>query len=412
MKLTKLLFFMTALIVLLTACASVGGEGTTTTTATATTTTMALGMGHPDSDYPDYSRAYYPEFSIGKSLSLLADPNAYETWQNQFESNGGTRWQQEYNVYNLIVELQIPRSAVEELCEKDKRNGRNPEFSEDVIELLYNGTPEEVHAYFAMPHSLVMGTKVFSPRWLVEHTVEEHRAAGITAEIFAENFEKVSGGCYKEEQRQNLREKLGGTYTTTGVPVTTATLYPFTTAFPYTRPTELPPPKGGGCDTSRYVQTFVPAFSMSSGLEKLVDGAAYEAWFNTFKTEEGPGLRVEFNVYTFLKDFNIPRATVEEICRKHEELYGSEFFTREELDVLYNGTENEVYAFFANPAGIVIGKTVYPPKWLAEHSVEEYREAGITAAMIDEKWDAIVAVCTQQNRTAELQAILQKKNQL
>ncbi len=199
-------------------------------------------------------------------------------------------------------------------------------------------------------------------------------------------------------------EQGGGTTTTTAAPTTTTTQTTTTTIQP-----EQP---GVGGDMSFYSRTYVLEFSMESRLWSLVDKDEFDAWMNSFEDFGGKRSGVELNVYSFIKEFGIPREMVEDICRKYKENFGGDYFTDKQVEMLYNGKEEEVYAFFANPAGIMIGKTVYPPRWLAEHSVEEYKEAGITAAMIDEKWDEIAIACAEQHKLKELEIILEKKNQL
>ncbi len=100
----------------------------------------------------------------------------------------------------------------------------------------------------------------------------------------------------------------------------------------------------------------------------------------------------ELNIYTFMKYFNIP---VED-ARKA--LYNAAdtktgvpgiTLTREEADIILTMDIEKITAAFANPYAIVKGTAIYSPKWLLEHSFDDYRAAGITKDDIREKYGLI-----------------------
>ena len=63
--------------------------------------------------------------------------------------------------------------------------------------------------------------------------------------------------------------------------------------------------------------------------------------------------------------------------------------TREEADIILTMDIDRITAVFANPYAIVKGTAIYSPKWLLEHSFDDYRAAGITKDDIREKYGLI-----------------------
>ena len=63
------------------------------------------------------------------------------------------------------------------------------------------------------------------------------------------------------------------------------------------------------------------------------------------------------------------------------------------VEVLYTGTELEVYRYFANPYAVMVGKEAFSPQWLATHTADEYREVGITYELINAELMDILSVC-------------------
>ena len=93
-----------------------------------------------------------------------------------------------------------------------------------------------------------------------------------------------------------------------------------------------------------------------------------------------------FNMYNFIKDFSI---TKEQFTNRKTPADDPDKFTEKELDLLFSGKQEEIYAYFCNPYGLTIGEYFYPPKWLYVHSLDDYIKAGITAEMLEPKLNAI-----------------------
>lgn len=165
-----------------------GGVGTPPvslpTTNAPTTTTQPIGIGG-DSPYPrnPFAERFWPDTAFEADKAMGYD--AYMTWTAQFYYNGGERPIEEWNVYNLIHENDIPREAVERLC-AEVRALREPDdaavMSEADIEMIYTATKAEAYQHMAAIYAVAVGEKVYSAAWLATHTVHEYLAAGMTVE--------------------------------------------------------------------------------------------------------------------------------------------------------------------------------------------------------------------------------------
>lgn len=142
-------------------------------------------------------------------------------------------------------------------------------------------------------------------------------------------------------------------------------------------------------------------FYLSQSVIDLVSENEYIQWCNTFEDAGMGGTRnpKDCNVYTFLKEFSIPRASIEEICAKYKEaIPDSEYFTTEQVEMLYNGTELEVYQYFANPHAVLVGKYAYSPKWMVKHTAENYLAEGITYEILSAEMDDLLVPCNEEER--------------
>lgn len=156
----------------------------TTTVAPTTTTTQPIGIGG-DNPYPKkpFEERFWPESAFDVSEAMGYD--AYMKWTEEFYYMGGDRPVEEWNVYNLIHENNIPRETVERLC-AEVRAFREPDdaavMSEADIELLYTGTRAEVYRHFTAIYAVTVGETPYSAFWLATHTAEDYLAAGMTVE--------------------------------------------------------------------------------------------------------------------------------------------------------------------------------------------------------------------------------------
>lgn len=109
---------------------------------------------------------------------------------------------------------------------------------------------------------------------------------------------------------------------------------------------------------------------------------AFEDWVETVKNTD------ESTIIGFINHFQISK---EDFKAAHNQLYEPKF-TDEEIDVIYSNDKALIADHFMNPNCIRVGDEIYTPKWLATHSLDQVKAAGITAEAIESsmnKWEGI-----------------------
>ena len=196
---------------------------------------------------------------------------------------------------------------------------------------------------------------------------------------------------------------------TTSPPIVTTTDPPTTTT-----PSSDSDSSGiGGVDGNWYFQAeHADRYEIEYRMISLVGKDIYAEWKNDFKfvNPSGTRERSDFNSYTLLRELNVPREDVEAMCERYENNFpGNVYFTDEQIEAIYNGTDEDLLRAFASPYAIVVGSTIYPPKWLYEHTVEDYAAAGITYEILRAKLPHVTFTCDYETHWA---TILEKYNAL
>lgn len=202
-------------------------------------------------------------------------------------------------------------------------------------------------------------------------------------------------GCASESDLTETTT-AAGTTTTTATTTTISTTTTVQSISSIESTTTTVQQIGIGGDDWDYTRCYLLTFSIEGRLSRLADETEFDQWNDTFEHYDRGGSRSanEYNVYEFIQEFDVTREQVEEICQKYKARYpDDDYFTDEQIDVLFTGTRQEVYGYFANPHAIYIGPgadEVYPPKWLAEHTAEEYLAVGITYDILNAKLDDVL----------------------
>lgn len=172
---------------------------------------------------------------------------------------------------------------------------------------------------------------------------------------------------------------------------------------------------GGAVGSWDMTQQYLHNFWIDLWLVETLDATEYETWAEAF---EGIGKNWtrsvnEFNKYTLIREFAIPRDKVEKVCRAYADLAEGTYLTDEQVEAIYNGTEEEVYRLFANPYAVMVGKQAYSPQWMVEHKAEEYLEVGITHDILTAEFEQLLVPCTEEQRAylrTQLQALAELDN--
>ncbi len=159
----------------------------------------------------------------------------------------------------------------------------------------------------------------------------------------------------------------------------------------------------GGADYLYFDRPFQDKFYPDGAFysEDAVDSKTFYAWLYQFEhaTEGGTRPKHEYTVYNMIHELNIPRETVERLCAERIATYREWGYpqdaidevclTPQELEMIYTLTEAELYPYFVTNQTIAVKDKFYTPKWLYEHTAEEYIEEGITVAQVETAYQSL-----------------------
>ena len=164
-----------------------------------------------------------------------------------------------------------------------------------------------------------------------------------------------------------------------------------TTEAPATTSTEaVAPPATGGInwDMVYYNENFQEGFFLENYLPYSEYKEEFEEWKKDFVMFGKMGGRedFEYNTYTMITELELPREKVEEwsyhcFAENHnpnQVFENTGVLSKEELDLIYSGDKAGYYQLKVSPFAFVVGEYVINMRWLDEHSVEDYKEVGIT----------------------------------
>ena len=92
---------------------------------------------------------------------------------------------------------------------------------------------------------------------------------------------------------------------------------------------------------------------------------------------------LSINIVSFVQHFNIPKETFIELTRGGIEILpedeGRWVYSLEQIDAIYSGDQRLINETFCGPLAFVNEEDgeLYSIYWLADHSAEEYAEAGL-----------------------------------
>ena len=122
-------------------------------------------------------------------------------------------------------------------------------------------------------------------------------------------------------------------------------------------------------------------YGISTSLVPLVDKDELDNWLAS--CESSPGHPTEdCNILNFIQTFNIPKDDLTAISESHE-IYN--MFTAEQIDALYSNSKKQLADTFMNSYAVRVGDEIYPPKWVATHTLDELKAAGITESLLEAK---------------------------
>ncbi len=198
-----------------------------------------IGIGGAD---PFRNNPLHDCISLNSAFDALVDPDVYDQWLKTFSHAGGTRNANEYNLYNFIHELNVPRTEFEKVCESYNQVLEYEYYTSEQIDVLYTYQKDAAYRYFALDTTVIVGNAFYAIGWLADHTAADYIAAGMTAQQVKTAYE-ASGGTLIDAEREYILKQLSimdpnAVPTTTTTSRTTEPFYYLTTG--YTTQTTAP----------------------------------------------------------------------------------------------------------------------------------------------------------------------------
>ena len=190
-------------------------DGSTPTSSTTTGITFhngesdihkfpgVIGIGGAD---PFLNKPLHDCISLDSAFDALADPTVYDQWLKTFSHAGGTRNSNEYNLYNFIHELNIPREEFEKVCESHNQILEYDYYTPEQIEVLYTYSKDDAYRYFALDTTVIVGNSFYAIGWLAEHTAADYINAGMTANQVKKAYEAITDNLIDAEKEHILRQ--------------------------------------------------------------------------------------------------------------------------------------------------------------------------------------------------------------
>lgn len=162
-----------------------------------------IGIGGGD---PFRNNPFGDSLSISSSFSDLAEP-AHSEWLCTFTHAGGTRHKYEYNLYNFIHELNIPRDKIEAVCKEHLENWGYDLLTPEQIDVLYTYNKDAAYRYFALDTTVIVDNSFYAIGWLAEHTADDYIKAGITATQVETAYQAIRDQLIPSEM-EHIRNQL------------------------------------------------------------------------------------------------------------------------------------------------------------------------------------------------------------
>lgn len=128
------------------------------------------------------------------------------------------------------------------------------------------------------------------------------------------------------------------------------------------------------------ISYYGPAGSFTD-LIKAEDPEGLAEWRASFDNPDGTTNYKDITMIKFIQRFDIPK----EVIVSTNNSYQYPIFTDEQIEALYSNDKKLLADAFMNPDAIRVGDELYAPRWVATHTLDELKAAGITESILEAK---------------------------
>ncbi|KAB3534796.1 hypothetical protein F8154_08010 [Alkaliphilus pronyensis] len=103
-----------------------------------------------------------------------------------------------------------------------------------------------------------------------------------------------------------------------------------------------------------------------------------EEWVSQFESLENPKGRdvSELTIVNAVKELDVSREAFEEA--------GKWTYTKEQIEAIYSNDQKLINKAFVNEFALLVNDKIYTSRWLATHTMEDYKKEGITEDLLKE----------------------------
>ncbi len=291
------------------------------------------------------------EYTIGfymveKSFADMPGEGAFEAWMDSLGINGQPD-PEEYSVLAFIRHFNISK---EDFTAVNNQYEGYEIYTDKQIEALYSNDPLLLARMFMNPDAFYVNGIIYTPRWIIDHGLEEIRSVGITDDMLRFMYHQLSYYGIDDDYYKKIKSLLD----MLEVDV-------------------------------KYEMGF---YAITSVFQEIPGWEAYEEWIYENGYYDGKLNINEVDMLKFIQYFDISkdRFTVAAVTPPYN-LADGPYFTLEKVDILYSGDKNLIAETFMAPEAINVNGEIYTPRWIAAHSIEEIKAAGITKEAMQSKYD-------------------------
>jgi len=169
-----------------------------------------------DEDLQYYDAYSFKISSLDMSFESLVNEDDVAEWIGKTNpvDNGNVNIREIFGLYSFIIHFEIPDDTVRDILVKQREFYISQEIGSEYyltdkeIDILLSKDDKAVAKYFVSENAIEKDGKIYSPKWIYTHSIEDYQNEGISAEVINEKVEKfVDDIPFTDDAKKALKEK-------------------------------------------------------------------------------------------------------------------------------------------------------------------------------------------------------------
>jgi len=292
----------------------------------------------------EYTMDFY---AVAKSFADMPGEGAFEAWVDAHPVDSLPPDVDDCNILTFIQHFNISK---EDFTAVNNQYEGYEIYTDKQIEALYSDDPLLLARMFMNPDAFYVNGTIYTPRWIMDHSLEEIRAVGITDDMLRFMYHQLSYYGDDDDYYKKIKSLLDMLEVD--------------------------------------VKYEVGFYAITSVFKEIPGWESYEEWMYQNGYYDGKLNINEVDMLKYIQYFDISKEkfTVAAVTPPYN-LADGPYFTLEKVDILYSGDKNLIAETFMAPEAINVNGEIYTPRWIAAHSIGEIKAAGITKEALQSKYD-------------------------